>query len=245
MNQQDNAVQAFFDAWEVYQKVLSFNYMYHEEIYADVGAVIRSGFPEGGYRMLDLGCGSAEHLAVTLADHPPDYYLGYDLAETALGHARENLAAWDSRLELRQGDLRDGVVGNDGMFDLVFSSFALHHLNSDEKQLFFQASAQRLAPGGLLLLIDVMRGADEPLPLYLDRYCSWIEQEWLALSAQDRAGICEHVRTKDLPETWSGLSGMATKAGFENPRQVNRFGWHRTLLFPAKGVEPAATAQRP
>lgn len=234
MNRQDNAVQAFFDAWEVYQQVLSFNYMYHDEIYADVGALIRSQFPDAGYRMLDLGCGSAEHLAAALADHPPDYYLGYDLAESALAHAKENLAAWITRTDFRQGDLREGIEGGADSFDLIFSSFALHHLDSDEKQHLFEACAKRLEPAGCLLLIDVMREENEPLPIYLDHYCGWIEQEWRKISVQDRAGICEHIRTRDLPETQSGLSAMATTAGFEHPTEINRFGWHRTLLFKTK-----------
>jgi cyclopropane fatty-acyl-phospholipid synthase-like methyltransferase len=46
-------------------------------------------------------------------------------------------------------------------FDLIFSSFTLHHLVSTDKTAFFQLAYSCLNENGRLLLIDVMREEDE------------------------------------------------------------------------------------
>ncbi|MBL8252822.1 MAG: hypothetical protein JNJ76_04380 [Candidatus Competibacter sp.] len=56
-------IKEFFDAWAIYDQVLDHNYMFHREIYQDVGRVIARRYAERPFAVLDLGCGSARHLA--------------------------------------------------------------------------------------------------------------------------------------------------------------------------------------
>ena len=51
----------------------------------------------------------------------------------------------------------DGLSQVDEPFDVVFSSFALHHLAYDEKRRFFDLSHRAMKQDGVLLLVDVMR----------------------------------------------------------------------------------------
>jgi len=46
------------------------------------------------------------------------------------------------------------------------SSFALHHLVSTDKAVFFQLAYEGLSENGMLLLIDAMREEDEDHELY-------------------------------------------------------------------------------
>jgi release factor glutamine methyltransferase len=72
-------------------------------------------------RVLDVGTGSGA-IALALADEVPDAcVVAVDLSEDALALARENLARADvdGRVELRRGDLLNGVAGP---FDLVVSN---------------------------------------------------------------------------------------------------------------------------
>lgn len=222
-------VKEFFDAWAIYDQVLDHNYMFHREIYQDVRQVIAHRYAARPFAVLDLGCGSARHLAQALNGHVMTRYLGYDLSEAALAYAARNLAPWGAAVELRQGDLLEGLQAQQESFDLVFSSFALHHLTAADKAVFFQRAYRQLKEQGLLLLVDVMREEDErELQPHLDRYCDWLRSDWKTLAPKALDLLCDHIQNNDLPELPSELAAMATRAGFGEPVEINRLGWYRT-----------------
>jgi cyclopropane fatty-acyl-phospholipid synthase-like methyltransferase len=134
-------------------------------------------------------------------------------------------------IELHQGDLLEGLKANREQFDLIFSSFALHHLGSAEKATFFRLPYEGLQGNGRLLLIDVMREEDEDRQLYLERYSGWLRSEWKAMRPEALDAICDHIQNNDFQETASELSAMATQAGFSGCYEINQFRWHRTWCF--------------
>lgn len=224
-------VRDFFDAWSVYDQVLDRNYMYHDELYQEVQGFLVGRYAERPLSILDLGCGSARHLARALDGLRVSRYLGYDLSEAALAQAGVNLAGLGDQKELRQGDLLDGLKSNTEKFELIFSSFALHHLVSEDKSDFFRLACEGLQAHGILLIIDVMRDENEELALYLDRYCGWLRAEWNAMTPEALDSICEHVRGNDYPETASELYAMAARAGFSGVTEIRRYLWHRIVCF--------------
>ncbi len=225
------AKENFFDAWAIYEEVLDRNYMFHDEIYRGVQRFLADRFATRSFAILDLGCGSARHLAQALRGRSVRAYVGYDLSAEALDQARSNLASLSCPVELCEGELLEGLRASDEPFDLIFSSFALHHLSSVEKVSFFKTAYSKLNENGTLLLIDTMRDEDEMLPIYLDRYCSWLRAAWKALSREALDAFCDHIRDNDFPETVSELRTMASRAGFGPGVEVNRFRWHHTLCF--------------
>jgi cyclopropane fatty-acyl-phospholipid synthase-like methyltransferase len=134
-------------------------------------------------------------------------------------------------VELHKGDLLSGLKARGEKFDVVFTSFALHHLAYDEKSVFFQLACQRLNEDGVLLFIDTMRADDEDRGLYLDRYCEWLRSRCKTLSAEALDLLCAHIRSSDFPETTAVVQRMATDAGFRRHVEMNRFGWHHTWCF--------------
>lgn len=131
------AANDFFDEWSVYDQVLDHNCMHHDEIYRDVQRLLADRYATQPFTLLDLGCGSARHLAHALKGRSISRYFGYDLSDVAVAHARQNLALLGCPVELRQGDLLEGLRASGEKFDVVLTSFALHHLASAEKELFF------------------------------------------------------------------------------------------------------------
>ena len=221
----------FFDEWSVYEQVLDHNYMQHDDIYRDVQSFLADRFATQPFTLLDLGCGSARHLAQALKGRSIIRYVGYDLSNVALGHAKQNLTSLGCAVELRQGDLLEGLSASDEKVDVVFTSFALHHLATAEKEMFFQSAYERLRKDGILLLIDTMREESEERPVYLDRYCAWLRStcETLAPAALDL--LCAHIRSCDFPETALTLGAMANRAGFGRGVEITRMGWHHTWCF--------------
>ena len=99
----------FFDEWSIYDQVLDHNYMYHDEIYGDVRRILADRYENRPFVLLDLGCGSARHIARALQGRSVSRYVGYDLSDVALAHARRNLTALGCPVELRHGDLLEGL----------------------------------------------------------------------------------------------------------------------------------------
>jgi SAM-dependent methyltransferase len=224
-------VRKFFDGWSLYDQVLDHNYMFHEELYQDVQHFLANHYADCPITFLDLGCGSARHLAHALEGRLMGRYIGYDLSDVALVHATHNLANLGCPIQLHQGDLLEGLKANREQFDLIFSSFALHHLASAEKEVFFRLAYEGLKENGVLLLIDVVREEDEDLQLYLDRYCGWLRSEWKVMQPEEQDAICDHIRNNDFPETASELCAMATHTGFRGYFEISRFRWHCTWCF--------------
>jgi SAM-dependent methyltransferase len=221
----------FFDEWSVYDQVLDHNYMHHDEIFRDVGRFFAERLDDRPFTLLDLGCGSARHLAQVLKGCSISRYVGYDLSNVALAHAKQNLVFLSCPAELRQGDLLEGLRASGENFDVVFTSFALHHLATAEKEMFFQSACERLRKDGILLLIDTMREEGEERPVYLDRYCAWLRSNCETLAPVALDLLCDHIRGNDFPETTATLGMMATRAGFGRGVEITRIGWHHTWCF--------------
>lgn len=127
-----------FNTWTLYDQVLDHNCMFHEELYRDVHTFIAQRYVDHPFTLLDLGCGSARHMAVALKASKISHYVGYDLSPMALVHAKSNLDVLGCPIVLHQKDFLDGVDETQDKFDVIFCSFALHHLSSVDKQDFFQ-----------------------------------------------------------------------------------------------------------
>ena len=228
-------VDNFFDEWSIYDQVLDHNYMYHDEIYGDVRRILADRYETRPFVLLDLGCGSARHLARASQGRSVSRYVGYDLSDVALAHARRNLTGLGCPVELHRGDLLESLRIGGEKFDVVLTSFALHHLAAAQKSTFFQLGYSRLNQDGILLLIDTVRDDGEDGKLYLDRYCAWLRSEFKTLSPDALDLLCDHIRSNDFPETLAALDAMATRAGFSTHVEINRFRWHHTCLFARSG----------
>jgi SAM-dependent methyltransferase len=221
----------FFDEWSVYEQVLDHNAMHHDEIYRDVQHVLAERYEDRPFAILDLGCGSARHLARALQGRSISRYVGYDLSDIALAHAESNLARLGCPLVLCRGDLLDALRTNSDRFDLIFTSFAQHHLSSAEKELFFRCAYTRLEANGMLLLIDTIRNDHEDRETYLNRYWDWLRSECKFLSSVALEFLGTHIRECDFPETAAALNAMATGAGFTPCVEVSKIYWHRAWCF--------------
>lgn len=203
--------------------------MFHQEIYAGVGQLLRLRDDAGRYRLLDLGCGNARYLAPCLHQSPPALYEGVDLSEAALAEARGYLA--DLPVTLTQGDLLEAVEATGKTWDVVFTGFAVHHLTSADKARFFQAVGRCLAETGWLILVDVVREENQSREDYLDGYLSCMRDNWIEVPSDQLEEACAHVHDHDYPEYFSTLQQMAAATGLKASRVVNHYGQHYTLLF--------------
>jgi SAM-dependent methyltransferase len=220
----------FFDVWDTYQKVVSGDYMFHREIGAALNKLLHARFGGRSFSILDLGCGDAATLGPVLEGLAVRRYKGVDLSEAALALATENLKALSGPVDLAKEHIL-AALAEDVRYDVIYSSFVLHHLPTAQKAEFFQLAAQRLEKGGLLLLVDVVREEDETLDVYHQHYCAWLRDRFTTLNEDEKDFTCDHIVNNDLPDTFSVLHAQARAAGLEIAAGGPQFSWHRLLSF--------------
>jgi cyclopropane fatty-acyl-phospholipid synthase-like methyltransferase len=234
---------AFFThTWSVYDLITEHNYMSHREIYAKVCDLLQSRTTSGQYRLLDLGCGNARFLAPCLERFPPSSYQGIDLSDSALGEARTYLAKLPCPVELIHGDLLEAMEKTDGVWDVIFTGFALHHLATEEKARFFQAAGGSLSDNGWLLMIDVVREENKSREDFLAGYLTDMRECWTQISADQLEAACAHVAAYDRPECLSALQEIAKASGLNNSLVVCRYGQHHVILFSRNALSDIKTA---
>ncbi|MBE2282311.1 MAG: class I SAM-dependent methyltransferase [Prosthecobacter sp.] len=227
---QDDETALFRKSWTLYDALSEKNYMFHREIYQLVEELLKQRHQQGPCRLLDLGCGNARFLAPCLRAAPPATYHGVDLSASALDEARDYLREVAS-VTLHHKDMLRAVEEVDSAFDIIFTGFAVHHLDSAAKQRLFHACAARLAAGGSLIMVDVVREERQSREQYLEGYLGTMRSEWTAVPPDELAQACAHVAAYDFPETLSDLMTMAQKAGLARSEVVGRFVQHHVLVF--------------
>jgi len=227
LSTQEDETSLFRKTWTLYDAISEKNYMFHREIYAHVSDLLRQ---RGGYSLLDLGCGNARFLAPCLHAHPPASYDGVDLSAAALEEAAQKLSGLPD-VRWHETDMLEALQNEERCFDVIFSSFAIHHLSAEEKQRLFHACAHRLSPGGELIMVDVVREDGQSREHYLDGYLGNMRANWTAVPPDELEQACAHVASFDYPETLSDLDQMAALAGLTETRVVDRFAQHHVLVF--------------
>jgi SAM-dependent methyltransferase len=208
----------FNDKWKLYQKVLTYNYMKHQEIY-DVLHHFLIGNWQQQFKVLDLGCGDASFIAKALQNNAVSYYLGLDLSDIAIAIARQNLQVIPCTQEFIQGDFLKVipllVKEPKNQFDIILTSFAFHHLKLEEKDDLLSQIKQLLLPGGIFILIDFVVQEGESREIYIHRYLQNVRQQWQQLTDAEAVLVFQHMLESDYPETQATLEFLALKNEFQ------------------------------
>jgi SAM-dependent methyltransferase len=109
-------------------------------------------------RVLDLGCGDGRVAALVLAQRPSvQEVVAVDCSTPMLSRAADRFAG-DARVQVREWDLRNPLTEL-GVFDLIVSGFAIHHLDDARKRGLLAEVADQLEPGGAFANLEVVASA--------------------------------------------------------------------------------------
>ena len=115
--------------------------------------------PGDAARVLDLGTGDGRLLSLVLGDGMRG--VGVDVSPPMMRAAAERFGD-DPRVELLQHDLAEPLPAL-GRFDVIVSSFAIHHLEDDRKRALYGEILDALEPGGLFANLEHVASPSERL----------------------------------------------------------------------------------
>jgi SAM-dependent methyltransferase len=113
-------------------------------------------------RVLDLGTGDGFTLGLVREACPGAAGVGADFSAEMLGRARARFAGQDD-VEIVEHDLDDPLPDSWGRFDLVVSSFAIHHCPDDRKRALYGEVFDHLEPGGRFMNLEHVASATPEL----------------------------------------------------------------------------------
>jgi ubiquinone/menaquinone biosynthesis C-methylase UbiE len=110
--------------------------------------------------LVEFGCGTGRIAAELLDSHLPPgcRYLGLDVSATMAGLAKERVARFGARAEVRQSDGAPRIDAPDGAFDRFLSTYVFDLLPEDEIRALLAEAHRVLAPGGLLGVAGLTHG---------------------------------------------------------------------------------------
>lgn len=183
--------------------------------------------------MLDIGTGPA-HIPLLLAARDPEATIvALDAAAHMVRVAERNLAKAPpevaARVRLVLGDAK-GLPFPDATFDVVFSNTILHHI--PDPRPFLAEAFRVLKPGGVLLVRDLFRPADEAtVDRLVATYAAGADAEQRALF---RASLCAALTVDEL-------RAIADQAGLARAELVVDTDRHMSLQLRNKVETPRLT----
>ena len=130
---------------------------------AEGEGVLLEQVPVDARRVLDLGTGDGRLLSLLSRDRPGIRGVGLDFSEPMLQAAHERFID-DRRITLLEHDLAEPLPALGG-FDVVVSSFAIHHLKHERKHSLYGEVFDLLEPGGVFANLEHVASPTERVHL--------------------------------------------------------------------------------
>jgi tRNA (cmo5U34)-methyltransferase len=115
-------------------------------------AMLLDQVPTTVQRILDLGTGDGRLLALLKLDRPHMNSVALDFSATMLESVQKRFEG-DNTVEIVSHNL-DYPLPNLGRFDVIVSSFAIHHLNHDRKKTLYSEIFNAITPGGIFCNLE-------------------------------------------------------------------------------------------
>jgi tRNA (cmo5U34)-methyltransferase len=115
-------------------------------------AVLLEFIPQKVQRILDLGTGDGRLLALLRIGRRDTEGVALDFSPTMLAAVRERFRS-DEKVQVIEHNL-DNSLPDLGRFDVIVSSFAIHHCTDERKKALYAEIYAALSPGGIFCNLE-------------------------------------------------------------------------------------------
>lgn len=206
--------------------------MFHRQLLEQVNSTIITMPALQPLTVLDLGCGDAALFSNLLTLHNVALYVGYDTSAEVLQYAAASLKHLPAKHRLVNDYLQHATKNETQSFNLIYSSFAIHHLKDEQKIKFFKEVYDRLlAPCGVFIYVDVFKSNGQSRDEYLNAYLQNMAANWTALTSSEFELVEGHIREYDFPAEKAQLTSLLTETGFFVKEPVGVDAVHSVLVL--------------
>jgi len=138
-------------------------------------ATLLEFIPVAPKRILDLGSGAGRLLALVKAARPRAEFVALDFSPTMLAELHK-LFGKDAAVTIVAHDF-DRPLPALGLFDVVISSFAIHHVRHERKRALYGEIFEMLAPGGVFCNIEHVASPTPELHRAFLKALSWEDED--------------------------------------------------------------------
>ena len=210
----------FFDARaEIYDDHMNID-MQLDEFYCAIAELCVPPNPE--FRLLDLGCGTGLELELLFENYPNMRVTGIDLSQLMLDKLEQKFP--DKTLELIAGSYFELDLDCD--YDIVLSTYSLHHFSEAEKLELYRRIVNALKPSGFFLFGDYTVKTKAQQDSAIAKVARIRQDHRLEESEQ------YHL---DIPFTPEAEIALMLAAGFATVRMTHQ--WENTSILIAYKLE--------
>jgi tRNA (cmo5U34)-methyltransferase len=198
----------------------------NEQIATMVGLIPAQ--PEDAFTVVEMAAGGGALARAVLQAFPRCRYVALDGSSVMRAHLEQTLEPYHDRLDVGHFALEDSTwqAALPSPLRCVLSSLAVHHLTHELQRGLYAELAQRIEPGGALLLADIVKSATPQVERTFAR--QWDEtarSQSLALHG-DLSGYEAFVA-----DNWNYYT-PAGKDDFDKPaRLIDHLSWLREASF--------------
>lgn len=190
------------------------------EFYEEIAGLIVVSNPNP--TLLDLGCGTGLELEKLFEKYPGIQITGIDIADEMLKELEHKFK--EKSINLICGSYFDVEFGND--FDVVLSTYSLHHFNESEKLALYKKVYGSMKPDGLYVEGDYTVKTDEEQSLYLSELVRFKREQNLS---------DDNFYHYDTPMTAENQIKLLELSGFSNIKIIRQ--WESTTIITAKKLK--------
>ena len=220
-----------FTNFDTYSKVLKENYMFHKNMSERLTNFLKKRFPNKPFDFLDVGCGDASYISKVLTDTKINSYTALEVSPETIEKAKQNLDKVNCSKSFITHDASTKFPELDKQFDVIWSSYALHHFNQKEKESFFEQCLSHLKRSGFLIIVDLINNDYPNREECITNLQKYWEDNWTNLNQNDLNFLVEHVRSSDYPETVDKLFEIAKHAGFKDSDLDSKIDHYAFMIF--------------
>jgi cyclopropane fatty-acyl-phospholipid synthase-like methyltransferase len=208
MNEPNSASQYFNNNWKKYQETIKNNTLCHREMAAALNTFLIDNMAARNFTLVDVGCGDGSTIIPVLIGKSLTKYIGIDGAAEVLKLAENNFSVINSEKEFICDNMVNAIAKLPAPVDVIFTSYAVHHLSRQHKIDFIQTCQNKLGTNGYLIMIDGVLKRNQTRDEWLEDLSNQIKVTQ-QLTPEELHFRMQHPRKDDFPEEIATFEAIA------------------------------------